>query len=148
MLAAARHRGSLRLTVIQQGRRTGVQVTLVYNPQMAEREVAEVADLPAGKPVTDPFPVQRNPVAGLQIADHADAVDGAHRRLDLRFSKAEQVTVPGQRAGLDDNLVTGHCAPLPPTDPAAVQHGECLLGLPTVAQQTGPGIYAEHREAV
>ena len=106
---------------------------------MAVREVAEVADLPRGEPVADPFPVQRDPVTGLQIADHADAVDGAHHSLGFWFSNAEQVTVPGERAGFDDDLIAGYGAHLAPADPAPIEHCQRVLGLAAVAQQAGPG---------
>src|SRR5688572_14943669 len=115
---------------------------------MAVREVAEVADLPRGEPVADPFPVQRDPVTGLQIADHADAVDGAHHSLGFWFSNAEQVTVPGERAGFDDDLIAGYGAYLAPADPAPIEHCQRVLGLAAVAQQAGPGVDAEHRETV
>jgi hypothetical protein len=115
---------------------------------MAGRGGAEVADMRRGEPVADPFPVQRDPVTGLQIADHADAVDGTHHSFGFWFSNAEQVTVPGERAGFDDDLITGYGADLAPADPAPIEHCQRVLGLAAVAQQPGPGIDAEHREAV
>ena len=134
---------------IREHRRPSV-AAVVDDRQVPLGVAAQPATWRVGQPVAHPLPVQRDPVAGRDAADHADPVDGLHRGLGLPAAPSRSsVAVPGQRRATRRRPGRpAPRAPAPTGSGSGPARSSACGGLAAVGEQAGVGVDAEDGEAV